>query len=66
MKYEDGNAAQVEAASSLSIPVKQDARFEMSDFEITPATIAAGEEANITSSLYNLGRVKLYNVKAVV
>ena len=65
MKYEDGNAAQVEAASSLSIPVKQDARFEMSDFEITPATIAAGEEANITSSLYNLGRVKLYNVKAV-
>ncbi len=65
MKYEDGNATQIEASSSLSIPVKQDARFEMSDFEITPGAIAVGEEANITSSLYNLGRVKLYNVKAI-
>lgn len=64
MKYEDGNAAQIEASSSLSIPVKQDARFEMSEFEMTPASIAVGEEVNISSSLYNLGRVKLYNVKA--
>lgn len=65
MKYEDGNAAQIEASSSLSIPVKQDVRFEMSDFDITPGSIAVGEEVNITSSLYNLGRVKLYNVKAI-
>lgn len=65
MKYEDGNATQIEATSSLSIPVKQDARFEMSDFDITPGAIAVGEEVNITSSLYNLGRVKLYNVKAI-
>ena len=27
--------------------------------------IAVGEEGNVTCSLYNLGRIKLYNVKAV-
>lgn len=65
MKYEDANAQQIEAASSVSIPVKQDARFEFSDFEISPESIAVGEEANVMCSLYNLGRIKLYNLKAV-
>lgn len=64
MKYEDGDGAQVEASSSLSIPVKQDARFELSEFEINPASVSVGEEANIMFNLYNLGRIKLYNVKA--
>lgn len=65
MKYEDANSAAVEAASSISIPIKQDARFEFSDFEINPESISVGEEANVMCNLYNLGRIKLYNVKAV-
>lgn len=65
MKYEDANYNAVEAASSLSIPVKQDARFEFSDFEINPESIAVEDEANVMCNLYNLGRIKLYNVKAV-
>ena len=64
MKYEDANASQIEASSSISIPVKQDARFEFSEFEITPESIAIGEEANVSCNLYNLGRIKLYNAKA--
>ena len=64
MKYEDASATQYESSSSLAIPVKQAARFEFSDLEIAPETIAVGEEANITCSLYNTGRIKLYNVKA--
>lgn len=64
MKYEDKSAAQYEAQSSLAIPVIQDARFEFSKIEIAPETVAVGEEANISCSLYNLGRVKMYNVKA--
>lgn len=64
MKYEDGNKAQHEATSSLAVSVKQPARFEFSEFEISPDSIAIGEEANITTNLYNTGRVKLYNVKA--
>ncbi len=65
MKYEDSNASQIEASSSISIPVKQDARFEFSEFEITPESIAIGEEANVSCNLYNLGRIKLYNAKAI-
>lgn len=64
MKYEDAQAAQIESASSISIPVKQDARFEFSEFEISPQSIEVGSEANVMCSLYNLGRIKLYNVKA--
>lgn len=65
MKYEDSDGAQIDAASSISIPVKQDARFEFSDFEISPENISVGEEANVMCNLYNLGRIKLYNVKAI-
>lgn len=65
MKYEDSQAAQVEAQASLSIPVKQNARFEFSEFEITPESVEVGEEANVSCNLYNLGRIKLYNVKAI-
>lgn len=64
MKYEDSQATQIDSSSSISIPVKQDARFEFSEFEISPQTIEAGGEANVMCSLYNLGRIKLYNAKA--
>lgn len=64
MKYEDADYNGVEATSSLSIPVKQDARFEFSEIEVNPESIAVDEEANVMCNLYNLGRIKLYNVKA--
>lgn len=64
MKYEDGDATQYEGASTVSVPVKQAARFEFSEFEINPEAITVGEEGNVTCSIYNLGRTKLYNVKA--
>ncbi len=64
MKYEDSSGGAVEAASSLSIPIKQDARFEFSDFEINPESFSVDDEANVMCNLYNLGRIKLYNVKA--
>lgn len=64
MKYEDAGGNAVETASSLSIPVKQDARFEFSDFEINPESVAVDDEANVMCNLYNLGRIKLYNVRA--
>ena len=64
MKYEDSQAAQIDSSSSISIPVKQDARFEFSEFEISPQTIEVGSEANVMCSLYNMGRIKLYNAKA--
>ena len=63
MKYEDNTGAQYDGSSSLSIPVKQDARFEFSEFELSADTIEVGNEVNIMCNLYNLGRTKLYNVK---
>lgn len=63
MKYEDSSANQFEGSSSLAVPVQQTARFEFSDIEVAPASIQVGEEANLTCSLYNTGRTKLYNVK---
>lgn len=63
VKYEDGNGGQFDASSSIAVPVKQSARFEFSNLEINPESIQVGEEANLTCSLYNLGRTKLYNVK---
>ena len=63
MKYEDNDAVQYDGESSLAIPVKQEARYEFSEIQISPDTVAVGEEANITCNLYNLGRVKIYNVK---
>lgn len=65
MKYEDSQASQIDTEASISIPVKQNARFEFSEFEITPESIEVGEEANVSCNLYNLGRIKLYNVKAI-
>lgn len=64
MKYEDSQAAQFEGSSAISIPVKQDARFEFSEFEISPESVEVGGEANVMCQLYNMGRIKLYNVKA--
>lgn len=63
MQYENSEATQFEGSSSLAIPVQQAARFEFSEIEIAPSSIQVGEEANLTCSLYNTGRTKLYNVK---
>lgn len=64
MKYEDGNGTQFDSTSSISVPVKQDARFEFSEFEMSGDTVEVGGEVNVMCNLYNLGRIKLYNVKA--
>ncbi|HJA67024.1 MAG TPA: hypothetical protein H9955_12105 [Candidatus Mediterraneibacter cottocaccae] len=63
MLYEDKNAVQYDGQSSLAIPVKQEARYEFSEIQVNPESVSVGEEANITCNLYNLGQVKMYNVK---
>lgn len=64
MKYEDGSANPFDSTSSISIPVKQKARLEVSAMAVDPAEIALEEEGSITFSINNLGRTKLYNVRA--
>lgn len=66
MKYEDSSANQFAGTSSLAIPIKQEARFEFSDITVAPEEVSVGDEVNITCNIYNLGRVKMYNVKAKI
>lgn len=64
MKYEDESAQQFEDKASISIPVRQKARFELSRVTVMPEAVSVGEEANVTFEIYNLGKTKLYNVSA--
>ena len=62
MSYEDEHVNAYTNKASVSIPVKQEARIDMSQPEVTPSSIDVGSEANVMFSIYNLGKTKLYNV----
>lgn len=61
MDYEDENVNAYENTASVSIPVRQEARIDTSSIEVTPQSIEVGGEANVSFSLYNIGKTKLYN-----
>ncbi len=63
MEYEDDSYASFNSTADVSIPIYQEARFELSTPEVLPASIMVGNEANIMFSLYNTGKITLYNVK---
>ncbi|MCR4690203.1 MAG: hypothetical protein K5739_02530 [Lachnospiraceae bacterium] len=63
MEYEDDDYTSYTASADVSIPVIQEARFEMGKPEIMPTELAPGSDSNIMFSIYNLGKVTLYNVK---
>ena len=63
MNYEDDNYNPYEATASVSIPVKQESKFETSSPEITPTELTVGEQSNIMFSIYNTGKTTLYNTK---
>ena len=61
MNYEDESVNAYENTASVSIPVRQEARIDTSSVEVTPQSIEVGGEANVSFSLYNIGKTKLYN-----
>lgn len=61
--YEDDSANTFSTSSSLSIPVKQDAKFDISAVEVMPSSLTVGAESNVMFSIYNTGKTSLYNVK---
>jgi len=64
MKYEDSENNPYESTGSVSIPVKQVSKFDISSVDMMPQSITVGNEANVMFSIYNTGKTKLYNVKA--
>lgn len=63
MSYEDEHVNAYTSTSSVSIPVKQEARVDISQPEVMPSSISVGSEANIMFNIYNMGKTKLYNVQ---
>lgn len=56
MNYEDESVNAYENTASVSIPVRQEARIDTSSIEVTPQSIEVGGEANVSFSLYNIGK----------
>ena len=63
MAYEDSDYAAFTAKADVSIPVNQDARFDISSMEIMPTDIPVGGQSNVMFSIYNTGKTTLYNVQ---
>ncbi len=51
MKYEDEKLKEFTASSSVSIPVYQEARYEISEPQVMPSSIDVGSESNVMSHL---------------
>lgn len=62
MEYEDDKANPFAEIASVSVPIKQEAKVDLSSIELMPETIEIGNEANAMFSIYNVGKTQLYNV----
>ncbi|MGN0334448.1 MAG: COG1361 S-layer family protein [Lachnospiraceae bacterium] len=62
MEYEDSKANAFTETASVSIPIKQKARVDVSDITLMPEAAEIGNEVNVMFSIYNTGKTKLYNV----
>ncbi|MCR5654958.1 MAG: hypothetical protein K6G07_04895 [Lachnospiraceae bacterium] len=63
MAYEDKDYKAYTASTNVSIPINQDAKFELSSMEILPADITVGGQSNVMFSIFNTGKITLYNVQ---
>ena len=61
MNYEDESVHAYENTASVSIPVRQEARVDISSIEVMPDSIDVGNDANVMFSIYNIGKTKLFN-----
>lgn len=63
MKYDAGVMFDLTDKASVSIPILQESRFDMSIPEVVPADITVGSQSNVMFSIYNTGKTTLYNVQ---
>ncbi len=66
MKYEDELANAYDSTASVTIPVKQISKFDISTPTCEPAAIDIGEQSDLIFSIYNTGKTTLYNVQVTV
>lgn len=63
MNYEDNKFKPYESLASVSIPIRQLAKFDTSTPEVMPVSIPVGGQSNVMFSIYNTGKTTLYNVQ---
>lgn len=63
MKYDTDLKADLTDEAKVSIPVKQESKYDSSTPEINPASIMVGEQSNVMFQIYNTGKTTLYNVQ---
>ncbi len=64
-KFDSPDFKNAEEKITVDIPVNQQARLSVSNFELTPSAIEVGRESNIMFGINNTGRVVLYNVQVI-
>lgn len=62
MEYEDKDANAFTETASVSVPIKQEAKVDISSITLMPDYVEIGNEANVMFSIYNVGKTKLYNI----
>lgn len=63
MKYDTDLKADLADEAKVSVPVKQESKYDSSTPEINPANIMVGEQSNVMFQIYNTGKTTLYNVQ---
>ncbi|MCM1385835.1 MAG: hypothetical protein NC231_00795 [Bacillus sp. (in: Bacteria)] len=63
MKYDAGAMFDLTDTASVSIPINQESRFDISTPEVVPPDITVGSQSNVMFSIYNTGKTTLYNVQ---
>lgn len=63
MKYDTDLKADLTDEAKVSVPVKQESKFDSSTPEVMPADIMVGEQSNVMFQIYNTGKTTLYNVQ---
>lgn len=66
MKYEDKDAKEYSSSADVSIPVSQQARFDVSTPEVSPESLSVGEEGNVSFNIHNTGKRRLFNAKVFI
>ncbi len=64
MEYEDEQFKVYTSTASVSVPIKQESKFDLSTPEVMPDSINVGAQSNVMYSIYNTGKTTLYNVQA--
>lgn len=63
MKYDTDMKADLSDEAKVSIPIRQESKYDSSTPEINPANIMVGEQSNVMFQIYNTGKTTLYNVQ---